>query len=433
MKPIGPDWAYNTKAYKQLKKQIEKDADFCLALETSLMIAQRKAWSSLDPDLYYALDNVFGGNGQGWPTNPEEYLNYIATYVVLIPNEEYDPEYPAAWTSNDENNGYNQRVYDLLCQFYFLVDQPIPQSNGTLQNYKQGKFKFGEWLREFAQDWGEFLDHPESLTLSTLASFFADPMYNMEWYQGNAKDWKCFNNFFYREFNGADKKGQSPLRPIAEPKNNNAIVSSADCTYKMAYQIGDHGNVLGINGTPTSVKLKHTHNVATIKDLLQDEELAKKFYGGTFVHYFLSPFDYHRFHSPAEGKVKACKKVHGKVYLDVNLTAEGEFDAPDSAEGGYEFSQARGVFVVDAGDPIGLVASVPIGMAQVSGVYMRDLEGKKVAKGDEFGKFMFGGSDTILLFQKNPDLYLWTTDPSHNPIHFQYGQVAAYWNVKEQR
>ena len=426
-------WALNTASYKALKKQIEKDEEFCLALQTSLIIAQRKAWNSLNPDLYYALDNVFGGHGQGWPTSPEAYLDYIARYVVLIPNEENDPEYPAAWTSNDEQNGYNQKVYDLLCQFYFLVDQPLPGKGITLQGYTHDGFVFADWLREFAINWGEFLDTPESYPLWAKASFFADPMYNMPWYQDNAPKWKSFNNFFYREFNGANDKGQTPLRPIAEPNNNNAIVSSADCTYKMTYPIDEHGNVLGINGTPTTVNLKNTHNVATVAELLQDEELAAHFNGGTFVHYFLSPFDYHRFHSPSSGKVKACKVLQGKVYLDVNLTDDGEFDAPDSAEGGYEFSQSRGVFVVDAGDPIGLVASVPIGMAQVSGVYMRDLEGKEVAKGDEFGKFMFGGSDTILLFQKNPDLYLWTKDPGHNPIHFQYGQVAAYWNVKEQQ
>ena len=261
----------------------------------------------------------------------------------------------------------------------------------------------------------------------------ADPMYNIPLYNQNAKEWNCFNTFFYREFNGADKKGHSPLRPIAEPGNNNAITSPADCTYKETFEIGKDGKVLGVDGKPTSVTLKHTHRISTIAELLQDEKLAEAFYGGTFVHYFLSPFDYHRFHSPVDGMVKACKAVQGKVFLDVQLNGDGEFHAPDSSLGGYEFQQSRGVFVVDAGKEVGLVAAVPIGMAQVSGVDMyTKLKGKKVNKGDEFGKFMFGGSDTILLFQKNPDLYLWKNDPSHNPIHFQFGQVAAYWKVKGQ-
>jgi len=432
MNPSKPKWPKTTKTYKELKKQISSDKDFSIALQGSLMVAQQKAWSTLHPDLYHALDNVFGGNGQGWPTTPVAYLDYIEQYLALIPNEVDDPNYPTAWSSDSTQNGYNQKVYDLLCQFYFLVDQPIPMLKNTLQDYKNGGFIFAEWLREFAIDWGKFLDTKESLPMWTMASFLADPMYNIPLYHENSKNWKSFNTFFYRQFNGADKKGHSSLRPIAEPGNNNAITSPADCTYKMVYPIDEKGNILGLDGQSTSLKLKNTHSVYTVSELLQNDQLAEAFKGGTFVHYFLSPFDYHRFHAPVNGKVKECKAVQGNVFLNVLVTSDGAFDAPDSSAGGYEFQQARGVFVVDAGDPIGLVAAIPIGMAQVSGVDMYSkLRGRKVNKGDEFGKFMFGGSDIILLFEKNPNLYLWKKDPAHNPIHFQYGQVSAYWSVRK--
>lgn len=425
-------WPTETKTFKILKQQIETDDAFCYALQISLTVAQHKGWSTLNRDLFHAIDNVF--TGMGWPSTPEEYLEYVEQYLVLIPNEQDDHEWPDAWTSDGTQNGYNQKVYDLLCHFYFLVDQPLPTLGYTLQDYKHGDFVFADWLRDFAIDWGAFLDTEDSLPSWALASFIADPMYNIPLYAEKAKEWTTFNQFFYREFNGANAKGHTPLRPIAEPNNNNAIVSSADCTYKMEYHIDDQGNVIGIDGSPTRVSLKGTHSVATVAELLDDEDLARHFYGGTFVHYFLSPFDYHRFHSPINGTVKACKSVRGKVFLDVNLTDDGQFDAPDSATGGYEFQQARGVFVVDGGAPVGMVASVPIGMAQVSGVDMyENLNGQTVAKGDEFGKFRFGGSDTILLFQKNPDLYLWRKDPAHNATHFQFGQVAAYWNLNEQQ
>ena len=432
MYPSNRKWAKKQAAYKELKAQIESDEDFCIALQTSLMIAQQKAYSQLNRDLYHAIDNVFGGGNNGWPTLPKDYLKYVEKYLVLIPNELDDPDYPTAWTSDSTTNGYNQKVYDLLCQFYFLVDQELPGLDTTMQSYEKGDFKFAEWLDQFAKDWGKFLDHPDSFTITTKASFFADPMYNMQWYKDDAPNWNSFNNFFYREFNHTNERGHTPLRPIAEPGNNNAIVSPADCTYKMEYPISENGEVLGISGQPTSVKLKGTHQVFTVAELLDNEELAEKFNGGTFVHYFLSPFDYHRFHSPAKGKVKECRWVQGKVFLDVNLTDGGEFDAPDSAQGGYEFVQSRGVFVVDTEEEMGLVAAVPIGMAQVSGVDMYDLNEKHVEKGDEFGKFMFGGSDIIVLFQKNPDIYLWKKDPAHQPIHFQYGQVSAYWDVNKQ-
>ena len=121
-----------------------------------------------------------------------------------------------------------------------------------------------------------------------------------------------------------------------------------------------------------------------------------------FAHYFLGPYSYHRFHSPVAGKVLECRAVQGLVYLEVNLK-ERQFDAPDDATGGYEFAQARGIIVIDtANSPfgdIGKVAIVPVGMCQVSSVNMTATVGKNLLKGDEFGYFLFGGSDIIVLFQ----------------------------------
>ena len=149
-----------------------------------------------------------------------------------------------------------------------------------------------------------------------------------------------------------------------------------------------------------------------------------------FIHYFLNPFDYHRFHTPVSGKILEILPVEGKVFLNVETDSNGQFDAPDGAENGYEFTQARGLVIMDAGPEVGKVAILPIGMCQVSGVDMyTELQGKKVVKGQEFGKFRFGGSDIIMLFEKPPqELYMFQKDPSLNPIHFQYGQTSVYWN-----
>ena len=55
-----------------------------------------------------------------------------------------------------------------------------------------------------------------------------------------------------------------------------------------------------------------------------------------------------------------------------------------------------------------------------------ELQGQEVVKGQEFGKFQFGGSDIIMLFEKSPEeLYMYKKDPGHNAIHFQYGQAAV--------
>lgn len=410
---------------EELRKLLEKNSKIKAALLASLKVACDKAKKELNEELYQGINDVFQGNG--WPTTLENYYHYLDSYVRLVPNESTDPNYPNAWKSTGDKNGYNQKVYDLLCQFYWLVDQPAPKSKKTLQSFE----KFAQWLVDFAVAWGEFLDTPESLTKESLRSFKYNPMYNYPLYAKNEASWTTFNEFFYREFNKANKKtGTSPVRPIAAPNNNNIITAPADCTFKALYSIDKEGNVLDTTGKHTQVTLKHTHTIGSIQELLNDSPYADAFKEGTFVHYFLGPFDYHRFHTPIAGKVLEVADISGKVYLNVNME-EGQFDAPDGADNGYEFYQARGLVIVDGGKKVGKVAILPIGMAQVSGVEMyMDLQGKKVVKGQEFGRFRFGGSDIILLFEKNPDLYLFKRDPGHNPIHFQYGQVAAYWEVE---
>ncbi|MCH2223738.1 MAG: phosphatidylserine decarboxylase [Crocinitomicaceae bacterium] len=415
---------------EELNDLLEEDRGMRKALVLSLNTAVSSAQNQLNTELYSAINRVFQGNG--WPTTIDNYLNYLDLYVRLIPNEENDPMYPNAWKSNGEKNGYNQKVYDLLCQFYWLVDQKGETSDKTLQEYP----KFADWLVKFVRTWGDFLDSKDSLTKETLNSFKHDRMYNFPLYSEGEKNWETFNQFFYREFNKADEvTGITPLRPIAEPNNNKTIVAAADCTFKAEYPIDDKGNVLGPDGNSTSLTLKNTHTIGTIAELLDGSEYASDFYGGTFVHYFLSPFDYHRFHTPVRGKLLELKAILGKVFLDVELKDDGQWDAPDNAIDGYEFTQARGLIIVDTGSPVGKIAVLPIGMAQVSGVdmYTDRLEiGQEVIKGQEFGKFKFGGSDIIMLFQKNPDLYLFKNDPSQNGIHFQYGQTAAYWNLDNQ-
>ncbi|MFT5780144.1 MAG: phosphatidylserine decarboxylase [Crocinitomicaceae bacterium] len=413
---------------QELKDLLAKTPAMEKALLESLSVAVDAANDSLNDDLYKAINRVFMGNG--WPTSTAAYLNYLDQYVRLIPNEEDDTRYPNAWKSNGEQNGYNQKVYDLLCQFYWLVDQQIKDCDQTLQSFPA----FSTWLVDFANAWGDFLDTDDSLTRETLNSFKYDTMYNFPLYSDGQRGWKTFNQFFYREFNGANADtGITPLRPIAEPNNNQTIVAGADSTYQQDYPIDESGNVLDATGNKTSISLKHTHTIGTVDELLGGSEYAADFYGGTFVHYFLSPFDYHRFHTPVAGEVLEIEAIPGKVFLNVVMTDDGQWDAPDGADDGYEFVQARGLVIMDAGPVVGKVAVLPIGMAQVSGVEMNTgLKGKTVVKGQEFGKFKFGGSDIILLFQKSPDLYLFKKDPAHNAIHFQYGQTVAYWNEAKQ-
>ena len=222
--------------------------------------------------------------------------------------------------------------------------------------------------------------------------------------------WLTFNQFFARDLNPG-------LRPIDSPNDNTVIVSPADCTYKTKFDIS-------ADSTINKIKIKKTHTFASINELLTDSPYQNDFTNGTFTHSFLGPYDYHRFHAPVSGKVLECRPVQGLVYCTVYIDGQMQFDGDDSSLDGYEFSQARGIIILDTAQShyqnIGKVAIIPVGMCQVSSVNMTATVGSTLLKGNEFGYFLFGGSDIIMLFQNGVDPKL-----DQRPVHHKYGSKVA--------
>ena len=355
----------------------------------SLVIAQQTASEQLDKTLYDALK---------WPTNEKAYIDFLNGFVLWVPQQSGE----AAW--EDPATLHSQEVYDRLCHYYYLVNQKT--SAGTLAQYIPW---FSQFLVDYANLWGTFLNTSDSFNDNILNTFIQfSPQYRIEDSMNNGvpnANWDTFNQFFARELNPY-------LRPIDNPNDNNTVVMPADCTFRKRYPIT-------ADSTIEEIVIKQTHTYAKISQLLEGSEYADSFANGTFIHYFLAPYSYHRFHSPVSGTVKDCRAVQGLTTLQVEIHADGvkkgQFNAPDDAENGYEFLQARGILTIDttgsaAGD-MGIVAVVPVGMCQVSSVHMTAQPNSQINKGDEFGYFMFGGSDIILLFQegKAPDLNEQTT------------------------
>ncbi len=370
---------------RDLESLLEEDRDLATTLERSLVRASERAEAELEPTLRDALE---------WPRDLPGYFAYLTRFLRWIP-QQTDAE---AWKVSAPEERYAKEVSDRLAHFYWLVDQKVDVDGTAVAESSEA---FRDWLTEFARAWGGYLDTPESFSEEILASFVENaPEYGVadslvDGRPNMPSGWLTFNQFFARRLNAG-------LRPVSDPTDNRVVTSPADCSFRGHFDVDADSNI-------PATTVKGTHRYGNVRQLLEGSDYAEAFAGGTFTHYMLPPSAYHRYHLPVAGTVKESFVVTGRVYVEVDLE-DGRLTARDSARTGYEFSQTRGVLVLDTaasgqGD-VGLVAVVPVGMSHVASVTVTPAAGAEVAKGDEFGYFQFGGSDIIVLFQAgvNPDI-----------------------------
>ena len=342
-------------------------------------------------------------------TNPAqtlpEYYHYLDSAVDLIPRQVLD----------NPSNLLREQIMQSLCYFYFLIDQPLPELkdkglyNNTLQYYEP----FSTWTRHFARAWGQFLDTEASWDETTYKEFYNDPRFGLQenWYEP-ASNWKTFNDFFSKYLQSPDK------RPIVSPDNPAVVTAPADSVPQGTWSIDKDSKIKVAGGL--KVKMARYYNV---KDLLSDDSPYKSvFADGVLTHTFLNVNDYHRYHFAVGGTIKEKKIIQKNVSLEVVWgAAEGKYSPIDST--GWQFTQTRGYVIVDTGK-YGLVALIPMGMAQVSSVNFEGnvRPGITHNKGDMLGTFLFGGSDFIMLFQEKAGFELTapkaekTTDGSYKHL-----------------
>jgi len=154
--------------------------------------------------------------------------------------------------------------------------------------------------------------------------------------------------------------------------------------------------------------------------LLDGSAYADRFRGGIFTHSFLNTFDYHRWHTPVQGRILESRVIQGQAFMDIRVktaVVDGKsMSVLTASDGtGYQFVQTRGLVVIDS--PIGLVACLPMGMAQVSSVVITAEVGQTLHKGEELGYFQFGGSDFVMVFERSSNVQL----IAQSGVHYKQG------------
>ncbi len=293
-------------------------------------------------------------------------------------------------------HGDPRHAFDTPLQFIFILDQePLKSLQSPVRPADRSEplTPLSAWLVKFAQVYGRYLDTPESA--AGIDTF--KPIVAWDDYMPPPSGYQTFNQFFARHV----KPGR---RPVTGLSDDSVVVSPADSTFVGQWPINDNAE---INVEEPQLNLKGLE--WSIHQLLEGSHYADRFKGGIFTHSYLNVTDYHRWHSPVQGKVLEAGVIQGQIYMDVRAKSEpvdGKEDIiADVVDGtGFQFVQTRGLIVLDS--PIGVVACLPVGMSFVSSVIITAEVGMTLRKGEEMGYFQFGGSDFVLVFERSSNVQL---------------------------
>ena len=182
------------------------------------------------------------------------------------------------------------------------------------------------------------------------------------------RKFRSFNDFFTRQV----REGRRPVD--MEPEH-----LIAPCDSKLtAYPIG----------ADSRFRIKGVDY--TLEQLLRDGELARRFLGGTLLLFRLTVGDYHRYGYVDSGCLGREIHLNG-VYHTVNPAAAGRY--PIYRENTREYALLES-------DHFGTLLQMEVGATMVGRIVNNPGE-RMVQRGEEKGRFEFGGSTVIVLLQKD--------------------------------
>ncbi len=181
------------------------------------------------------------------------------------------------------------------------------------------------------------------------------------------RKYTSFNDFFTRRLlDGA--------RPFEKDKN---ILPSPCDGLLSVYPVTQKG-IFTVKGTPY-----------TLETLLEDKVLSETFEGGWALIFRLTPAHYHRYAFPDDGRIVKLKRIQG-VFHTVR---------PEALENMPVFKTNTREYMCLDTENFGRMIYMEVGATMV-GRIQNDVTHGNFTRGQEKGRFEFGGSTVILITEK---------------------------------
>ncbi len=320
-------------------------------------------------------------------TNPvrslEDLYAWLERFLTVMPWEGIE--------SGGKGQGLFQRIDQSIGYQYYLF--------GDLQ-YEP---KIAEWLKQYNTAWAERLNSSESWNDTYFEMLRSDPLFELD---GNkyelSANWRCWNDFFARrlagEYNGAVIDAECGLTSPAEGRVSQWMSIGEDNMLQM----------------PAAIK---TTTVVNVADLMGRGQYSGSFAGGWFCHVTLDIYNYHRFHAPCAGTIVDIQEIDGMLTGGGRIIWNAEehryrYEQQDNI--GYQMMEKRVVIVIEQSknrfaegtknkEQGHLIAVIPVGVAQVGSIRLNEdiKTGSEVRQGQELGCFLCGGSDVIVMKEKD--------------------------------
>ena len=257
---------------------------------------------------------------------------------------------------------------------YYKNDRLVIETNTSFKflNFFYNNF-FGRYLRRFLNKrWvcklgGCFYSSRRSS--KKIAPFIRLHNIAMNDFVTPPGGFRSFNDFFIRK-----------LRPGAREINHDPTIITSPADAKIY--------VIPNISTDTLFFVKH--KPFNLEKFLGNATQAEAYKNGTLIIFRLAPYDYHRFHFPADGIPSTPHIIHGR-FESVN---------PLVLKTGIQpLTENERHIVLLKTDTFDTIAMVAVGAMMVGKIVHTFTPNTPCKKGDEAGYFAFGGSTVVLLFK----------------------------------